>query len=91
MGAPGRNVYFASISKHWVIDGYSGESGAQYINHSCDPNLVPRVLNGRLWFISRREIRTGEELSMDYDYEKGASKTLCRCGSPKCRGTMSRT
>lgn len=91
MGAPGRNVYFASISRDWVIDGYKGGSGAQFINHCCDPNLVPQVLKGHLWFISRRKIGAGEELTMDYDYERGASKTPCRCGSAKCRGTMSRT
>jgi SET domain-containing protein len=89
MGMAGRNVFFASISHDCVIDGSKGKSGAQFINHCCDPNLVPRVLDERLWFFSRRKIRTGEELTMDYDYQKGASTTPCRCGSPKCRGTMS--
>jgi len=91
MGSPGRNVYFASISKNGVIDGYTGESGAQFINHCCDPNLAPRLLQRHLWFISRRRIRSGEELTVDYDYAKGSSKTSCRCGSPKCRRTMNRT
>jgi SET domain-containing protein len=67
-----------------------GGSGAQFVNHCCDPNLVPRRLRGGLWFVCRRGISRGEELTVDYDYERNASKTPCKCGSPKCRGTMNR-
>ncbi|HEV2491016.1 MAG TPA: SET domain-containing protein-lysine N-methyltransferase [Candidatus Acidoferrales bacterium] len=82
------NEYFARLSRGCVIDGSQSESGAQFINHSCDPNLSIRRLRGHLLLFSRRRIRRGEELLSDYAYSKAAPKTPCRCGSPKCRGFM---
>src|ERR1700732_2535493 len=31
-------IYFARINPYWMLDGAVGGSGAQYINHSCEPN-----------------------------------------------------
>lgn len=90
LGAGSRNTYFARVTRRLAIDGYFGGSGAQFANHSCDLSLVPQRLRGRLWFVSRRKIRAGEELTVDYDYAKDTSKTPCACGSPKCRGTRNR-
>jgi uncharacterized protein len=90
LGAERKNVYLARLNRRWLIDGAVGGSGAQFVNHCCDPNLVPRRLQGGLWFVCRRGISRGEELTIDYDYERNALKTPCKCGSPKCRGTMNR-
>jgi D-alanine-D-alanine ligase len=58
-------------------------------NHSCDPNTAFDGLN----VIARREIRVGDELTIDYAVsmnEQSASFT-CRCGSPQCRGQIAGT
>lgn len=89
-GKPRENEYFARLSRGCVIDGSHGESCAQFINHSCDPNLSIRRLRGHLLLFSRRRIRRGEELLSDYAYSKDVPRTPCRCGSPKCRGFMNR-
>jgi uncharacterized protein len=84
------NEYFARLSRGCVIDGSKSESGAQFVNHSCDPNVSIRRLSGHLLLFSRRRIRRGEELLSDYAYSKDVPRTPCRCGSPKCRGFMNR-
>ncbi|MGB0035136.1 MAG: SET domain-containing protein-lysine N-methyltransferase [Candidatus Acidiferrales bacterium] len=88
-GAP-MNVYFARLNRRWIIDGSVGGSGAQFINHSCDGNLGARKIRGHLLFFSRRRIRAGEELSFDYRLSRESPTLECRCGSPKCRGTVNR-
>ncbi|HXR16887.1 MAG TPA: SET domain-containing protein-lysine N-methyltransferase [Terriglobales bacterium] len=87
LGRP-TNVYLFRLNRRWVINGAVGGNGSQFINHCCDPNLGLRRIRGHLVFFSRRKIRTGEELTFDYRFRKNVPKTPCRCGSPKCRGTI---
>ncbi|HKW89732.1 MAG TPA: SET domain-containing protein-lysine N-methyltransferase [Candidatus Acidoferrales bacterium] len=84
------NVYFARFRRNVVIDGFAGQSGAQFINHCCDPNLSVRRIRGHLLLFSRRRIRPGQELFSDYAYKRDLPKIPCRCGSRKCRGFMNR-
>lgn len=83
-------VYFYERAGGTYIDGGVGGSGAELVNHSCDPNVVARSRGKRLWFVSVRPIRVGEELTVDYNFRKGPKPIACRCGSPKCRGTIDR-
>jgi len=50
----------------------------------------PRVLQVRLVFIARTDIRAGQELTFDYRFkvEEGVEKVPCRCGAPNCRGSL---
>lgn len=82
------NVYYGLLRRGWVIDGSAGGNGSQFINHCCDPNLGVRRMSGHVLFFSKRRIGAGEELTTDYRYKKGAAPTRCRCGSPRCRGTI---
>ena len=81
-------TYLFTLDKYWTIDGAAGGSGAEYINHSCDPNLTSRILKGHILYVSRRDICAGEELTIDYHFDKKVERVPCRCGSPKCRGTI---
>jgi SET domain-containing protein len=81
-------TYLFTLDSYWTIDGSRGGSGAEYINHSCDPNLVSRILKGHILYMSLRDISAGEELTIDYRFDRKVEKVYCRCGSPKCRGTI---
>jgi SET domain-containing protein len=83
-------TYLFRLSTRGVIDGAVGGSGAEIINHSCDPNLRSRIRRGHVLFWSKRCILRGEELTVDYKFSKKLPKVPCRCGSPKCRGTINR-
>jgi SET domain-containing protein len=84
----GRMIYLFTLDSYWTVDGAVGGSGAQYINHCCDPNITTVVRNGRIIYMSRRAIRRGEELTVDYHFAKDIEKYPCKCGSAKCRGTI---
>jgi SET domain-containing protein len=80
--------YIFTLDKYWAIDGSAGGSGAQYINHSCEPNLVARIMKGHILYFSTRAIKKGEELTVDYHFDKDVERVPCSCGSLRCRGTI---
>ena len=84
----GNMVYLFTLDKYWTIDGSVGGSGAEYINHCCDPNIVTVVRGGHILYMSRRPIRKGEELTVDYHFARDIEKYVCKCGAEKCRGTI---
>jgi uncharacterized protein len=57
-------------------------------NHSCDPNMWHV---GPFKIATRRAVRAGEELTIDYGTQSGAAgfSMACSCGSPLCRGVVS--
>ena len=83
-------IYLFQVSTRWVIDGAVGGSGAELVNHACDPNLRARRIRGRIFYFSRRPLRKGDELTLDYRYPKEPPRVACRCGSAACRGTINR-
>ncbi len=80
--------YLFTVDNYWTIDGSKGGSGAEYINHCCDPNLMTSIVKGHILYMSKRVIEPGEELTVDYHFPKNVEKVVCKCGSPKCRGTI---
>lgn len=83
-----RKKYIIKLSEFWRIDGAVGGSGAEIINHSCDPNIRYRVVRNQVVCQSIRPIEVGEELTADYRFSGKSRQLACRCGSPKCRGTI---
>jgi uncharacterized protein len=87
--ADGSNlIYLFTLDPYWTIDGSVGGSGAEYINHSCEPNLAARIIKGHILYISLRYISPGEELTVDYHFDKKVERVDCRCGAQTCRGTI---
>jgi SET domain-containing protein len=78
-------IYTVRMNRRWWVDGSVGGSGAEFINHSCDPNLTMRTIRGQIFLYSFRKIRAGEELTADYGFQCSCP---CRCGYAKCRVTM---
>jgi len=85
---PPKDIYIAGLNSRWCVDARSGGSGSQFVNHSCNPNLMWRCIRGRLFFFSRRKIRAGEELTVSYRYPVKLQRIICRCGARRCRGTV---
>src|SRR5689334_11577148 len=81
-------TYLFTLDNYWTLDGSVGGSGAEFINHSCDPNLRSCILKGHILYMSVRPIRPGEELTVDYRFSKKIERVPCHCGSPKCRGAI---
>lgn len=86
----GKYTYLFELDRYWTLDGSIGGSGAEIINHSCEPNLITRVMKGHIIYMSLRPIKRGEELTVNYNFAKDVDVSPCKCGAKKCRGTMIR-
>jgi SET domain-containing protein len=84
----GEYTYLFAVDSYWTLDGARGGSGAEIINHSCEPNLTSRVLKGHILYMSLRDIKRGEELTVDYNFSDLKEMTPCSCGAKNCRGTI---
>ena len=84
----GEYTYLFTLDSYWTLDGAVGGSGAEIINHCCEPNLVCRVMKGHIIYMSLRRIRKGEELTIDYHFAKNVERVPCGCGAKSCRGTI---
>jgi len=87
----GKVTYLFTLDNYWTLDGAVGGSGAEIINHSCDPNLRAMVFKGHILYLSKRPIRPGEELTVDYRFPDDCGVVKCRCGAKTCRGTINVT
>ena len=84
----GDKIYLFTLDNYWTLDGSVGGSGAEYINHCCDPNIKTVIQRGHILYMSTRKIRKGEELTVDYHFAKDVEDIPCKCGAEKCRGTI---
>ena len=85
-----RSKYLFAISSRRTLDGSARGNVARYINHSCRPNCEPIIRAGRVFIMSKRAIKPGEELCYHYGedyYENLIKKIGCRCA--KCRPALS--
>ena len=84
----GSVTYLFTLDDYWTLDGAVGGSGAEIINHCCDPNLRTCIMRGHILYYSKRLIQPGEELTVDYRFSDKIEKVRCVCGAEKCRGTI---
>ena len=62
------------------------ESVMMFLNHSCEPNVG---IQGQILFVAMRNIRPGEELTIDYAMFGGDAKPMrCQCNAASCRGVV---
>jgi uncharacterized protein len=88
----GEFTYIFMLDAYWGLDGAVNGSGAEIINHSCEPNLEARIVRGRrIYYASLRAIQAGEELTIDYSFDAHhVDPQVCHCGAKLCRGDMRR-
>ncbi|ODS61893.1 MAG: SET domain-containing protein-lysine N-methyltransferase [Arenimonas sp. SCN 70-307] len=97
------HTFLFTLNDKYVIDANIDGNAARWINHSCDPNCeavfeesdTGKKRKDRIYIEAMRDIAAGEELTYNYgivlsEPHTAANKKLwaCRCGSPKCTGTM---
>ena len=80
--------YFFTLNSYWTLDGAVGGNGAQYINHCCEPNCYAQIVKEHVLYKSMRVIQPGEELTIDYRFDKDVDRVVCKCGAAECRGTI---
>lgn len=90
-------TYVFGLSDGSFIDGSEGGNATRHLNHSCEPNCVAYEIEDdegtpQIVIEALRAIEPGEELFIDYALDVGddadPGQYPCRCGAPRCRGTM---
>ena len=90
------HTFLFELNDGRVIDAARGGNASRWINHSCAPNCEPYEDDDcRVFIAAKRTIRAGEELGYDYKLHVPGRRSArmlanyaCRCGAPRCRGTM---
>ena len=75
--AEGPLNYLFTLNPYWCIDGNVGGSGAQYVNHCCNPNCYAWIVKEHILYMSARDIQPGEELTLDYHFDKDVERVPC--------------
>ena len=97
------HTFLFTLNEKYLIDGNVDGNAARWINHSCAPNCQAWVVENaegdprrdRVVIETKRAIRKGEELTYDYGITLEERQTpqlkkiwACRCGAPRCSGTL---
>ena len=82
-----RIIAIVELERHAIDATHTGR-GFRFINHSCAPNPFFRCTAERAEIYALREIRRGEELTVDYGESQHDGKLACRCGAASCRGYL---
>jgi len=85
-----KTLRICEVNRRWSLDGSRGGNGTHYINHSCTPNAFMQILYDHILFIALRDIRAGEEITIDYESTLHPDDKRCICGALNCRGTINK-
>ncbi|MDB5026619.1 MAG: nuclear protein [Candidatus Eremiobacteraeota bacterium] len=85
-----RVLRISGLDDRWSIDGARGGNGTHFINHSCRPNAFMQTIGRRLLVLALRDIRPGEEITVDYVSSLHSDRKRCSCSAPACRGTINK-
>ncbi|RKP20399.1 SET domain-containing protein [Rozella allomycis CSF55] len=84
--------YLFRVDDELVVDATKKGNLARFINHSCDPNCVAKIITienqKKIVFYAKKAIQVGEEITYDYKFPREEKKIPCCCGSSKCRGSL---
>ncbi len=81
----------SELGSECYIDGSVDGNQTQYINHSCDPNADANVVDGTLFIFALREIKPGEEITVDYLNSFEKDQSVCQCRTASCRQNLIQT
>jgi SET domain-containing protein len=81
-------IMIVELSETRAIDASRSTDPLRFTNHSCQPNAVLRIRQGRVEFYAMRDVKTGEELTVNYGETHHEGKLRCRCGAPGCVGKL---
>ncbi len=80
--------YLFELDNTWTIDAEGEENTARYINHSCEPNADAETHDDRILISASRDIKPGEEITIDYGdeyFDEYIKPDGCKCGARKHR------
>lgn len=83
-----QRIMLIEVSDKRAIDASQSTDPLRFTNHSCRPNAVLRIRQGRVEFYAMRELAVGEEITVNYGETHHEGRLACRCGAPGCVGRL---
>jgi uncharacterized protein len=81
-------IMIVELSETRAIDASNSADPLRFTNHSCRPNAVLRIRQGRVEFYAMRDVPRGEEITVNYGPTHHEGRLRCRCGAPGCIGRL---
>lgn len=81
-------IMIVEVSERRAIDAAASTDPLRFTNHSCAPNAVLRIRQGRVEFYAMHDVAAGEELTVGYGESHHEGRLACRCGAPRCVGRL---
>ena len=83
-----QRIMIVELSERRAIDASQSQDPLRFTNHSCRPNAVLRIRQGRVEFYAMRDIAPGSEITVDYGETHHEGRLTCCCGAPGCVGRL---
>jgi SET domain-containing protein len=83
-----QRIMIVELSDRRAIDASRSPDPLRFTNHSCLPNAVLRIRQGRVEFYAMRDIASGAEITVNYGETHHAGRLRCQCGAPGCVGRL---
>ena len=81
-------IMMVEVSARTAIDASGSTHALRFTNHSCLPNAVLRIVQGRVEIYALRDLAAGEEITIDYGETHHEGRLRCRCGAAGCVGRI---
>ena len=81
-------IMIVEVSERRAVDVSGSTDPLRFTNHSCAPNAVLRIRQGRVELYAMRDLTPGEELTVNYGESHLEGRLACRCGAPRCAGRL---
>jgi len=85
-------IYLFNLNNRYDLDGDVSWNTARLINHSCSNNCDYEGKGLKLWVVTIKDIKKGEEFTCDYGfgYDADYKQFPCKCGANNCVGYIVR-
>lgn len=83
-----QRIMIVELSERRAIDASQSTDPLRFTNHSCQPNAVLRIRQGRVELYAMRDVAAGEELTVNYGETHHNGQLACHCGAPGCVGRL---
>ena len=80
-------IYLIELNERQALECSSGNS-FRYLNHSCAANCYMRITRTRVEIYTRRAIKAGTELTVNYGATPHKDGMRCACGAANCKGLL---
>jgi uncharacterized protein len=81
-------IMIVEVSERRAVDATHSVDALRFTNHSCAPNAVLRIRQGRIELFAMRDVAPDEELTVGYGESHHGGRLACRCGAPRCSGRL---